>query len=140
MAKKTGFERMSERMFGDTQPVVEIARPANGGERMTAGERRAMEESAAVRQRQGAPVAPAVPEAPVAPAAPGVRQEAGQVEAKRGPGRPKEEGKDWVSMNFRVEASFRQRVRRLAADLDVSINDLFLEGFDYVFGKYGKAE
>lgn len=99
-----------------------------------------MEESVAVRQRQGAPVDPAVPEAPVAPAVPEVRQEAGQVEAKRGPGRPKEEGKDWVSMNFRVEASFRQRVRRLAADLDVSINDLFLEGFDYVFGKYGKAE
>ena len=128
---------MSERMFGDTQPVVEIARPANGGERMTAGERRAMEESVAVRQRQGAPVATAVPEAP---AAPEVRQEAVQVEAKRGPGRPKEEGKDWVSMNFRVEASFRQRARRLAADLDVSINDLFLEGFEYVFSKYGKAE
>ena len=140
MAKgqKTGFQRMSERMFGDTQPVVEIARPAGGGERMTAEERRAMvETAAAVQERQVTPVAPAVPEVP---AAPEVSQGDGAGEAKRGPGRPKEAEKDWVSMNFRVEASFRQRARRLAADLDVSINDLFLEGFEYVFSKYGKAE
>lgn len=115
MAKKTGFERMTEHMFGGGFQGVPVATPAGDGSRMSREERRSLEAGWSPSPGAGG---------------------GGGEGPRRGPGRPRGPECDWVTMNFRVDVSFRQRVKKLAADLDVSVNDLFKEGFDYVFRKY----
>lgn len=154
---KTGFEKATSKMFADHGTTVQIASPG-GGQRLSREERERMREEAEKaaaeedrekRETQRREVIETLKEMNVI--LPGgndgsVAQEpeaASQVEAeeeKQGRGRPLKnpEVKEYVLMNFRVPADFRQRLKVLAAEEGRSLTELFEEAFVPLLEKYGK--
>lgn len=146
---QTGFEKATKKMFGDFGPAVKIAQPG-AGERLSREERDRMREDAEQsekkeaeeqRQQERKEVIQTLVEMKVIPA----QEEPAKpsepepvVEEKQGRGRPLKnpDVTDYVLMNFRVSAEFRQRIKMMAAEQARSVTDVFEEAFSLLFEKY----
>lgn len=150
---KTGFEKATSKMFGDFGSSVRVAQPS-GGERLSREDRERMrreaeseaqeqaQEQKSEEQRQ---IIKTLMDMNVLPANAGAAPEAsaegteGKVQEKQGRGRPpKDPGvTKYVLVNVRIPEKLRTRLKVMSAELGVSVTDLFVEGIDFVLGKYG---
>lgn len=156
MAKKADlFDRFIDKNFN--QPSgVKIVKPGTGERDMSFEDRKSMAEAMeGAEGKEGAAAGAGMDAGPVdevkpveaapvqeqaevsgggAPAA-DVREE----EPRRGPGRPKREGRgEVVNMNFLIERDLKQRLEQLKLDqYRSSVTDLLKEAILDLFNKYG---
>lgn len=146
---KTGFEKATSKMFGDFGSAVRIAVP-EAGRRPSKEERERMREEVAEadsrkereeRVREQKDLVQTLVDMKVIPPASLPEAAAPEVEeSRRGRGRPAKnpEVEEYVLMNFRVGADFRQRLKVMAAQEGKSVTALFDEAFALLFEKYGE--
>lgn len=154
---KTGFAKATSKMFAEPGASVQIATPG-GGRRPSKAERdimrkeadrAALEEAGEMRENERRAIINTLKEMNVIPSGAGegsgksVHEESSAEEVqeeKQGRGRPVKnpEVKEYVLMNFRVPADFRQRLKVLAAEEGRSLTELFEEAFVPLLEKYGK--
>lgn len=118
MAKKDIFDRFLEQ---NTGPGINIAEPIGGGRESSYEERR----RAAAGDPGGQP-------SPAAPAD-------GAGESRRGPGRPRRDDEEKVSMNFLIGRDLKRELLELRAELyRSSVTDLLMEAIRDLLVKYGR--
>lgn len=133
------FKKATDKMFsgyGGFSSGIQIAEPSAGEQRVTREElesevkenQPAVETGSHEGQQESQAQQPQV-----------VAQAPAEEERQQGRGRPlKDPGVEkYVLMNFRVSADFRQKFKVMAAEQGRSITELFEEGMQLLFGKYG---
>ena len=159
---KTGFEKATAKMFGSFGPAVRIAESGGAGERLSREERERMRREAAEseereqRSKEREEIVRTLVDMKVIPSGgeggegkagaeavkeePAVREAPSAAEEGKGRGRPLKnpEVGEYVLMNFRVDAEFRQRLKMMAVGQGRSVISLFEEAFELLFEKYGQ--